>query len=188
MTDDPRPEAGLDLRVAKALSHPLRQRLLMGYDQAECSPSELATRLDEPLNEVAYHTKRLLEMGLITLVRTKRGPGIKHFYRAVARAEATESEWIQMPRALRLRLSTDTMRQVVDEAGTAASTGALEAPDVHFSRVPIDLDEQAWQELADLLEHVVERATQLSQESAARRAPAPGERPSVLGIFHFPRE
>ena len=71
MTDELPPEAGLDLRLAKALAHPVRQQLLMAYNQAVTSPSELAVKLGRPLNEVAYHTKRLLEMECVELVRDR---------------------------------------------------------------------------------------------------------------------
>ena len=54
----------------------------MAYSQGEASPSELAVKLGRPLNAVAYHTQRLVEMACVELVRTERGPGIKHFYRA----------------------------------------------------------------------------------------------------------
>ena len=187
MTDERPPEAGLDFQLAKALSHPLRQQLLMAYNQEVTSPSEVAAKLGEPLNDVAYHTKRLLEMGCIELVRTERGPGIKHFYKAVVRAEIRDRDWQRVPRGLRRTLVTATLGQVVDEARDAAGTGALEPDDAHFSRTPLELDEAAWRELSALLLETMERAEELSRKSAARRRSGGVLRPSVLGMFHFPR-
>jgi hypothetical protein len=74
MTDEPRAEAGFDPQLAKALSHPLRQQLFGAYMQRVASPSELAVQFRRPVTEVAYHTKRLAELGFIELVRTERGP------------------------------------------------------------------------------------------------------------------
>lgn len=187
MTDELPPEAGLDPSLAKALAHPVRQQLLMAYNQAVASPSELAVKLGRPLNEVAYHTKRLLEMECVELVRTERGPGVKHFYRATVRAEIRDSDWRRLPRGLRRTLAAPTLSQVVKEAGLAASSGALDVDDAHFSRVPLELDDAAWGELSALLEDVVERAQELSRRSARRRRSGTVMRRSVLGMFHFPR-
>lgn len=187
MTDDLPPEAGVDLELAKAMSHPLRQRLLMAYNQEVTSPSEVAAKLQAPLNDVAYHTKRLLEMGCIELVRTERGPGIKHFYTAVVRAEIDDPDWRGLPRGLRRTLVSSTLRQVVQEARAAASAGALESEDVHFSRAPLQLDDAAWEELSELLLETSQRAQELSRQSAERRRSGGVLRSSILGIFHFPR-
>ena len=187
MTDELSPEAGLDLQLARALSHPLRQRLLMAYNQEVTSPSEVAAKLDVPLNEVAYHTKRLLEMRCIELVRTERGPGIKHFYTAVVRAEIEDPDWGDVPRGLRRILTNATLGQVVQEARDAAGAGELASDEVHVSRTPLELDDVAWRELSVLLLETVERAQALSRESAARRRSGGVLRPSVLGMFHFPR-
>lgn len=159
----------------------------MAYSQGEASPSELAVKLGRPLNAVAYHTQRLVEMACVELVRTERGPGIKHFYRAIVRADLEDAAWRRLPRGLRRSLAAPTLGQLVEEAGRASSHGALDADDVHFSRVPLELDEAAWAELSALLREVVARAQQLSRESAGRRRSSTVERPSVLGIFHFPR-
>jgi Helix-turn-helix domain len=187
MTDELPPEAGLDLRLAKALAHPVRQQLLMAYHQAVTSPSELAVKLGRPLNEVAYHTKRLVEMECVELIRTERGPGVKHFYRATVRAEIEDADWRRLPRGLRRTLAAPTLSQVVKEARLAASRGVLDADDAHFSRVPLELDDAGWGELSELLADVVERAQELSRDSARRRRSGTVMRPSVLGMFHFPR-
>lgn len=187
MTDELPPEAGVELRLARALAHPVRQQLLMAYNQAVTSPSELAVKLGRPLNEVAYHTKRLVEMECVELVRTERGPGVKHFYRATVRAEIRDSDWRKLPRGLRRTLAAPILSQVVKEAGRAAAKGTLDADDAHFSRVPLELDDAAWGELSVLLEDVVERAQELGRESAQRRRSGTVMRPSVLGMFHFPR-
>ena len=126
-------------------------------------------------------------MDCVELVRTERGPGVKHFYRATMRAEIGDAEWRRMPRGLRRTLAAPTLNQVVTEARMAAAAGVLDADDAHFSRVPLELDDAAWGELSGLLIEVVERAQELSRESARRRRSGTVMRPSVLGMFHFPR-
>ena len=181
------PEAGLDPRLAKAMSHPLRQWLLMAYSRRAASPSELAAELGRPINEVAYHTKRLHEMGCIALVRTERGPGIKHFYAAVERVELLDDSWARLPASFRQTLVARLVGQVNEEARAAADAGVLDADDVHFSRDTLELDDAAWDELSDLLLELLARARELSSESADRRRSGGTLRPSILSVFHFPR-
>ena len=186
MTDEPRAEAGFDPLLAKALSHPLRQQLLAAYNEAVTSPSELAVRLGRPVNEVAYHTKRLAELGFIELVRTERGPGVKHFYQAAVKVDLDDESWQALPAGLQQALAMTTIKQVMDEAAEAARAGSMET-DAHGSRLPLELDDAAWDELARLLLEVLERAQELSRQSAARRTSGTNLRPSLLALLHFPR-
>jgi predicted transcriptional regulator len=49
----------------------------------EASPRELADELDAPLGVTAYHVRRLVDLGLISLVReTRRRGSIEHHYLA----------------------------------------------------------------------------------------------------------
>jgi DNA-binding transcriptional ArsR family regulator len=180
VTTDP---AGLDTRLAKALSHPLRQRLLMAYTNREASPSQVAQELGELLGDVSYHTKRLVEHGCIELVRAERGRGgVKHFYRAAVRYEVSDDQWASLTPSLRRTIAEPIVAQILDDVAGAARSGALGAEDVHISRLRLDLDEQGWAELSRVLEGVVERAQELNGSSAG------GERPSALAILHFQRE
>lgn len=61
----------LDPNLAKALSHPLRQRILERLSEGdEASPNQLARVLDAPLGNVAYHVRVLHRLGFVELVRT----------------------------------------------------------------------------------------------------------------------
>jgi DNA-binding transcriptional ArsR family regulator len=74
-----------DPRAAKALTHPLRARLLTELSE-ESSPKELAIQLGESLGKVSYHIRELERLGCIeqTRVRPVRG-AVEHFYRATVR-------------------------------------------------------------------------------------------------------
>ncbi|MGH2976397.1 MAG: ArsR/SmtB family transcription factor [Solirubrobacterales bacterium] len=72
-----------------ALAHPVRRRVLrtMLRENAETTPRELATRLDEPLSALSYHVRVLEECELVKLTRTKRVHGAtQHFYRSKMKA------------------------------------------------------------------------------------------------------
>lgn len=71
-------------RLARAVAHPLRVRILASLREEQASPNELANTMDEPLSWVAYHCMMLEKAGLIELTDTKQRRGAtEHFYRAV---------------------------------------------------------------------------------------------------------
>ena len=74
----------LDQRLAKALSHPLRRRVLERFiDEGEASPNEVAKQLGAPLSTVSYHVHILRDLQCIELVRTEpRRGAVEHYYRS----------------------------------------------------------------------------------------------------------
>jgi DNA-binding transcriptional ArsR family regulator len=172
-------------RLAKALSHPLRQRLLIGYTDRTASPAELADELEAPLTSVSYHTQRLLRHGLIELVGTeRRRGGLTHLYRAVAPPQLEDESWGALSPALRRSLAGDLVGRVWDELREALGRGAFEDAEVHVSRTPLELDDEAHAELSALLRRlVVDEAPRLQRETAERGAAA--RRSSTLAILHF---
>lgn len=76
-------EVELDGRLMRAMSHPLRVRMLRILSDRIASPNQLATIVEEPLGTVAYHVRVLVENGCLVLEGTRRRRGaIEHFYRA----------------------------------------------------------------------------------------------------------
>ncbi|MFF2951582.1 helix-turn-helix domain-containing protein [Kitasatospora sp. NPDC057965] len=73
-------------RQFKALSHPLRQRLLLALGGQPATAAELAAALDSRKSTVAHHLKVLQEAGVVRIVETRkvRG-GSEHLYRRTAR-------------------------------------------------------------------------------------------------------
>jgi hypothetical protein len=179
---------GLDTRLAKAMSHPLRQRMLMAYTGRVVSPSQVAAELEEPLGDVSYHTKQLLAHGCLELVEARRGRGgVKHFYRATVPYEVADAEWAGLSPALRRRVAEPVVATIVEDLLEASQAGGLTADDVHVSRTRLALDEQGQRELGRLLEDLVGHALRIQQESAERLGEGAGPPSSVLAILHFPR-
>ena len=72
-----------DARYVKAMSHPLRVRILAMLDERTASPVELAGWLGARLGTVAYHVRTLERMGLVELVHETRVRGaVEHHYRS----------------------------------------------------------------------------------------------------------
>ena len=71
-----------------ALGHPLRREILRAMaDGKAVSPRELSDVLGQPLSNVSYHVRVLVQSGAVTLVRTRPTRGsIQHFYRNAVQA------------------------------------------------------------------------------------------------------
>jgi DNA-binding transcriptional ArsR family regulator len=185
-------EAQLNHRLLKALSHPLRQRILHALTHRVASPSELAEELDEPLGNVAYHVKILAANDAVELVKTAPVRGaLEHFYRATARSHFDDEQWSRMPVSVRRALIGDTLKEIWDAVTAAASENGLAEATDHVSRTHLELDEEAYKELNDLLDSVLDRALVLHAEAAPRLAELPAEERNAhvteLAMLHFHR-
>lgn len=70
----------------KALTDPLRVRVLSLLCQRAATNQQVADALGEPHAKVLHHVRTLLDLGLIRLVETRiRGGNVEKYYRAVAR-------------------------------------------------------------------------------------------------------
>jgi DNA-binding transcriptional ArsR family regulator len=183
-----------DQRVIKALSHPLRFRILVVLNQKVASPSEIADQLGEPLGNVAYHTKILAENGAIEQVRTAPVRGaLEHFYRAQIRPWFDDELSAQLPTSVRRALFGETVQYIWGDVVAASEDGGFDDPETHITRTHLDLDEEAYREMVALLNSVVDRALVLHAESAPRLAElSPEERKrrtrrTALAIMHFDR-
>jgi DNA-binding transcriptional ArsR family regulator len=184
------PAAPLELRLAKALSHPLRQRLLERLGDRVASPVELAKEVEQPLNLVAYHVRVLERRGILELVRTRpRRGATEHFYRAAVPAVLDDSQWRRLPASVRNLLVGRTLEHMWDDTAAAAESGRLARDDVHVTRMLLELDQTGWREVSELLVATYERVQELQEESRVRIAES-DEEPigSELAMLHFERD
>ena len=183
-TDDP----AIDQRIMKALSHPLRVRMLTLLNQKVASPSELADELDEPLGNVSYHMRFLADLNMVELVRTEpRRGAVEHYYQALEPPLISDEDWIQLPVALRRSLSDSTLGDIARDLRGAAKAGGFDRDNMHLSRSALRLDQQAWDELSALLGEVQERARELQEQSNKRREQSDddGGIPTALVLMQF---
>ncbi len=90
----PTPDDAIDHRLVRALSHPVRVRILEILSERVASPNDLSEELGVELSHVAYHTRTLGRCGCLELVDTAQRRGAtEHFYRAAAR---TGLSWIPL--------------------------------------------------------------------------------------------
>jgi DNA-binding transcriptional ArsR family regulator len=183
-------EAQLDQRLLKALGHPLRQEILRALQNRVASPSQLADELDEPLTNLSYHVKILAENESIELVRTVPVRGaVEHFYRAMIRPYFDDGHWAKLPASARAALFDQTLQVIWDSLVQASRQGGLDGLNTRISRTPLELDDEAYQELGDLLVSALDRAMELHAESAHRLADLPAAERDAhrteLVLMHF---
>jgi hypothetical protein len=173
-------------RLARVISHPLRQRLIWEYTASVTSPSRVAAALGERVNLVSYHTHVLLRAGCIELVRTvpRRG-ATEHFYRALVTGEILDADWGRLPTALQRALVRLTIDVSWREVGDALPRGGMDDTAAHVSRTFLTLDPQGREELAALLRSTTEAAGEIEQ--ASRERSGPGRERWELLVFGFRR-
>src|SRR3954454_3071514 len=87
-----------DPRYVKAISHPLRVRILAMLQERTASPSQLSQWLGATLGTTAYHVRALHKLRLIELADEPRVRGaIEHHCRAGKRPTVSEGAWAKAP-------------------------------------------------------------------------------------------
>jgi DNA-binding transcriptional ArsR family regulator len=179
----------LDPQIAKALSHPLRPRLLQILSERVASPKEMSDALGEPLGTVSYHTSILHRAGCIELVSTAQRRGAtEHYYRAIVRPFLTDDQWRALPPTVRREMAGRTLQEVFGEASAASAAGGFERPGAHVDRMVLELDAQGWEELSALLTRTLDEAAAIQAASRRRQddaSDAVPAQPSRLAVLHF---
>jgi len=174
--------------VAKAFAHPLRVQILIILNERVASPNLLAQELDQSLNLVAYHVRVLEKYDCIELVDTKQRRGAtEHFYRATRRPFLSDTEWSRLPESLRPGVAQAVLKSVCEDLEEAGRSGSLEDVDeIHLSRTPMIVDEQAWEEVSALLRSTLDRMMEIQAEASQRltETKAPGIA-SKVHMLHF---
>ncbi|HET8815764.1 MAG TPA: winged helix-turn-helix domain-containing protein [Solirubrobacterales bacterium] len=181
------PEA-ITQQLAKALAHPLRVRILSSLHNGISSPNQLAQELGEPLGNVSYHVKTLLEYDCVELVKTEpRRGAVEHFYRATDRAFLSDSDWAKIPASARKGISGALLESIGRSATEAMAAGTIEArSDSHLTETPLQLDKKGWSDLNKVLADAVVKAGTIQKEAAKRLADKDEEAISTkLAVMHF---
>jgi DNA-binding transcriptional ArsR family regulator len=179
---------GITQQLAKALAHPLRVRILSSLHKGVSSPNQLSQELGEPLGNVSYHVKTLLEYDCVELVKTEpRRGAVEHFYRATERAFFSASDWEKIPASARKGISGSILETVGHDATEALIEGSIDArTDSHVSRTPLILDDQGWTEITSLLADTLNRAIEIQEEAATRLSDGKSDTINTkLAILHF---
>ena len=158
-----------DPRYVKALSHPLRVRILALLQERTASPRELAEWLDATLGTVSYHVRTLHDFGLIELVKTSQVRGaIAHHYRAKVRPRVSDEAWASAAPIVK-QAAVGAALQTVDEyARASAAAGGFDRAEAHLTRTNLRLDPKGWAAAAKACEKLIAELNRI-EEAASKR-------------------
>jgi DNA-binding transcriptional ArsR family regulator len=158
-----------DPRYVKALSHPLRVRILALLQERTASPRELAEWLDATLGTVSYHVRTLHDFGLIELVRTSQVRGaIAHHYRSKVRPRVSDEAWATAAPIVKQAAVGASLQTVDDYARASAAAGGFDRGEAHLTRTNLRLDAKGWLAAAKACEKLLAELGRV-EEAAARR-------------------
>ena len=158
-----------DPRYVKAMSHPLRIRILALLTERVASPVELAEWLDASLGVVAYHVRTLHRLGMIELVKETRVRGaVEHHYRAKERPRVSDEAWAEAPPIAKQAAVGSTLQMIHEYASASAASGGFDAGDTHLTRTMLRLDAQGRKELSKAFLELLEK-TRSIEEAAKER-------------------
>ncbi len=171
-----------DPRWQRAISHPIRVRLLAMLDEESASPVILAAKLNQPLGTVAYHVRTLFDLGLLKLVRTRQRRGAtEHYYRAVglprgfrgSSEELDQDAWAALDPVSKQRVLTALLARANDLAAGSAAAGGFDDGRARVSMSRLKLDRKGWAAVGKEATKLLTRLQQIEQEAAVRLAKAP---------------
>lgn len=174
-----------DADLAKAMSNPIRLRLLSMFNEGVTTPKDLAERLGEPLENIAYHVRVLRELGCIELVRTEPRRGTQaHFYRATTRAFVDSEASDDLDLESRSAISSTILQEGFRAAYEASAMGTFDSrTDRHLSLTTLELTEDQWVEVNARLDKLLDDAVRMQAKALTS---GEGTAKSELVIAHFP--
>jgi DNA-binding transcriptional ArsR family regulator len=167
----------------RALSHPLRVRILAILEERVASPLELSRLLRTELGVIAYHVRKLHSLGFLRLERETRVRGaLQRHYRAVERPRVSDAAWARTPPVVKQAVLQATLQQISEYAGASAATGGFDGADAHATRTALRLDRQGWGRLAEMLRGVLQQISVLEEETREREAAGATEDLEDVGV------
>ena len=175
-----------DPRYVKALSHPLRVRILALLDERTASPVELAGWLGATLGSVAYHVRTLERMGLIELIRESRVRGaVEHHYRAKERPSVSDEAWAAAPPIAKQAAVSASLETIGAYARAASAAGGFDHGNSHLTRTALRLDARGFNDLSRACLRLlaqVDRIEEAAKERTARN-PHAGETKDIALVM-----
>jgi DNA-binding transcriptional ArsR family regulator len=176
-----------DPRYVRALGHPLRVRILAILEERTASAVEISRMLQADIGVVAYHVRKLHQLGLIELERETRVRGaIQRHYRAYERPRVSDDAWEQAPPVAKQAAVDAALQQIYDYGRASNAAGGFDRRDAHITRTALRLDAEGWDKLARSLRRVLEEVAEIEREVAARGAAGEAELEDVgLVLMQF---
>jgi DNA-binding transcriptional ArsR family regulator len=160
-----------EAQLLAALDHPTRVHALMVLNERVASASEIAREVGRSVDHVAYHLKRLRNVGAIELVKVSETPGgrIKgRYYRALVRPWLELNRWNEVSTTRQAAITSTILALCNADMAEAVRSGTIHEEDSHISRTPVIVDRATYRELVGIFNALVFEILSL-QEAAAPR-------------------
>lgn len=173
-----------DPRYVKAMSHPLRVRILAMLDERVASPNQLAGWLGATLGTTAYHVRVLERLGLIELADETRVRGaVEHHYRATGRPMVSAQAWSEVTQIAKQAAVGSSLAIIDEYARASGAAGGFDRSEAHLSRTRVQLDSKGWEQLMGATLKYVEKVEGIERAALARMEKKPHvEEPSEATV------
>src|SRR4051794_177843 len=127
--------------------------------------------LHADIGVVAYHVRKLHELGVIELERETRVRGaIQRHYRAYERPRVSDEAWGEALPVAKQAAVGAALQQIYDYGRSSNAAGGFDRADAHLTRTALRLDQQGWARLAGSLRRVLGEVAEIEKEARAREA------------------
>lgn len=173
--------------LVTCVSHPLRAACWIILAEREASPSDIAKELLADLPDVSYHVKKLESAGVIELAATRPVRGaVEHIYRATQRPVCSTADTAALSPSERLANARHICQLVFADAARALDTETFCSRPEHAAvRIPLQLDEEGWQEVAEIQTAVYEQIMDAQARSNERRVESGEESIAATAVTLF---
>lgn len=174
----------VDPRFVKALSHVLRQHILLAAVQGEVSANGLSKVLDEGLSQISYHVKVLRDDcdGMIEETRTEpRRGAVEHYYRASVKTLLPAKAWRRATKGMRTVIGAGLASDLFNDLADALEAGKLQGPHDHITRTPLILDAEGERNVKAIAEWATKEVEDEQRAVAKRMETTNGYRDKTTG-------
>jgi len=186
------PALGLiSAKMAKALANEWRCRIIVELSARPLSPSEFVEQVGGELTTIARCFRQLAEWDYIEVLEERKGGhrrgATEKVYRKIQRGQLDTPVWAQLPQILRGDITSNFFNTYIERIQEAVEAGTVDVDDNrHLSWDVVPLDRQAFDELMDRLDEVLNWIPVLALEAAERMAVSGEEAiPTTVGLTGF---
>ena len=158
-----------DPRYAKALSHPLRVRILSMLEEHDASPVQLAGRLEATLGTVAYHVRTLERLGLVEMVATHQRRGAtEHVYALREQPGFSGRAWATTHLMTKNVMVASALSEIGEFVTQSAAAGGFEPDEAQVIRRSVAVDEEGFTALARATERWLKEVDAIARAAGKR--------------------
>jgi len=164
-------EVGLGEELALVISSENSVKTLVFLVERAGSPKDIGLSLGISTSVASHHAKKLVRLHLAELIEEREVSGtIQHIYRAIVRPIVSDQEWDKLGIAERQRYSVWIVRMLLADAAVSFNANLFDArSNRHLSRTPMVVDEEGFDEAAQIQKRALNELIEAEAASAARR-------------------